>query len=486
MELEKLNRLLKSLTMYSIKSGLCNIEDYQYMINQLLDLFNLDEYKESEIEEIDISSATKYTEPLIELAVSKNIIKDSIKARDGFEAKMMNIFLPSPSIVSERFGSLYKQSITKSTDYLYNISNKSNYIKGDRVKKNVTWKAESAYGTLDMTINISKPEKSAEEIKNATKVVSNYPLCPLCLENVGLADGPNRPARNNLRAVPVTLADEQFYLQYSPYVYYNEHSICFKETHEPMVISSTTFRRLLDFVEQFPHYFLGSNADLPIVGGSILSHEHYQGGAFEFPLQRAKSVFEETIDNCVLRRLHWPVTVIQLEGSKEDVIKLAGKILGVWQTFDLKDANIISKTDKQHNTITPIARMNGDLFQIDLALRNNRTSEDYPEGIFHSHPEYHHIKRENLGLIEVLGLSVLPARLVKELGDVASYLNGSSIDLGEHSKWANALHLEDDLESYLQAEVGKIFVKCLENAGVFKNDEPGNQAFEFFIDTLKN
>lgn len=485
-ELVVLNRQIKELVLYAVKSNLCKEEDFQYSVNRIIELLDIKEYEDVEVDSIDENTVLRYVTPLLDYAVEKQLIKDTISDRDQLESRIMDTFLPRPSVVSSMFKNLYNNKVEDATEFLYNLSLKSNYIKHDRVSKNILWKSPSKYGEIDMTINVSKPEKTVEEIKKARLESSKYPKCPLCLENVGFAGTDAKPSRHNLRVVPVELNGEEFFLQYSPYVYYNEHSIVFKKQHEPMVIGESTFRRLLDFVEQFPHYFLGSNADLPIVGGSILSHEHYQGGNYEFPLQRAEVIHEEIVDGVTLRRLLWPLTVIQLEGEKETVIKLATKVLNVWKTYSDTEAGILSKTNLEHNTITPIARMKDGKFQIDLALRNNRTSDEYPDGIFHSHPEHHHIKRENLGLIEVMGLSVLPARLVDELTLVKSYLEGEVTDLGLHYEWAKTLSMPEDLDTYILNEVSNKFVSCLEDAGVFKNDKDGDMYFKRFLSVLKN
>lgn len=480
-----MNKMIKELVLYAIEADICKEEDYFYMVNQLLSLFKIDDFVEVNSDEIDIQNPLKYISPLLDQAVKLNLIDDTISSRDTFEAKMMDIFMPRPSECSEHFGELTLSDPEASTKYLYDLSVRSNYIKTDRVSKNISWKSESKYGLMDMTINISKPEKSIQEIKEAAKVDSNYPKCPLCIQNVGFSGTKATPARNQLRAVPVDINNEEFFLQYSPYVYYNEHSICFKKTHDSMKINDDTFKRLLDFVELFPHYFLGSNADLPIVGGSILTHEHYQGGNYEFPIQRARATHTDKIDGCTLRRLYWPMTVIQLEGSKDAVAKLASKILRTWKTYNLEEANIISETTTEHNTVTPIARMKDGMFQMDIALRNNRTNDEFPDGIFHSHPMNHHIKRENLGLIEAMGMIILPARLVEELELVLSSLNGEDVDLGLHSEWASSLDKNVDM-AYLQNEVSKKFVACLEDSGVFKNNLEGNIQFLEFLDEVRN
>ncbi len=486
MELVELNKEIKELVLYGIQTELCDASDFHYVVNRILELFGLVEFEDVATEEIDSSGVVKYVVPLLNKAVEEGIIEDTISAKDQFESRIMDTFLPRPSMVTKEFKDRYAKDITKATNYLYNLSLKSNYIKLDRVSKNILWKSPSKYGDIDMTINVSKPEKTVEEIKKARLETSKYPKCPLCLENVGFSGTDAKPSRHNLRSVPVELNGEEFYLQYSPYVYYNEHSIVFKKEHEPMVIGGGTFKRLLDFVDQFPHYFLGSNADLPIVGGSILSHEHYQGGNYEFPLQRAKVVFEEEFEGVTIRRLYWPLTVIQVEGEKNKVIEVATKVSDLWKTYSDEDADILAKTDVSHNTVTPIARMKDGLFQIDLALRNNRTSDEYPEGIFHSHPRHHHIKRENLGLIEVMGLSVLPARLVSELETVKEYLRGNDVELGLHSDWAKTLEIKDNLDQYILNEVSNKFVNCLENGGVFKNTPEGDSHFMRFIEVLKN
>ncbi len=479
-----INKYIKELTLYAIERELCFLEDYNYLINRLLDLLNLDEFIDCEINFDVEKDIDNYIEPLLDYGVQKGLIEDTITSKDAFEAKMMDILMPLPSTVNRKFKRLLVESPRKSTNYLYDMSVNSNYIKTNRVAKNINWESPSKYGVIEMTINVSKPEKTIDEIRKASVEESNYPKCPLCIENIGFRGTLKNVARNNLRAVNVVLNEEEFMFQYSPYVYYNEHSIIFKKEHIPMTIGNSTFKRLLDFVELFPHYFIGSNADLPVVGGSILNHEHYQGGAHEFPMDRAKASYETLVGSVVLRRLHWPVTVIQLEGPKEDVISLATKITDSWSNYTDIDAGIVSKTTSQHNTVTPIARLKDGRFILNIALRNNRTSDEFPDGVFHSHPKHHHIKRENLGLIEVLGLCILPSRLVSELEDVKGYLRGEKISLGLHSEWVKELELTEYQDKYINDKVTEKFINCLEDAGVFKNTLSGELQFMKFMKTI--
>ena len=411
---------------------------------------------------------------------------DTVLNRDLFEAKIMDIVIPRPSEVNNTFFNLYKKDKKKATNYYYDLSHKSNYIKTSRTSKNIIWKSETKYGVLDITINLSKPEKDPRDIIAAkTKSSVSYPKCLLCKEHVGFA---GRPGRTNHRIIPVSLNNEDFYFQYSPYVYYNEHSIVLMKEHSPMNVSVKTFKRLFDFVDMFPHYFLGSNAGLPIVGGSILAHEHYQGGAHHFPIEDAPSINEYNLNGVTIKEVKWPLSVVRLESDdKGKVIALATSLFNFWEHYSDESVGIYSKTTEQHNAITPIARKNNDTYILDMTLRNNRTSDEFPLGIFHPHPEHHHIKKENIGLIEVMGLAVLPARLSKELPIIKKAIKENTTlpkELEMHNEWLTNLKDKfngENIDKFIEDEVADKFMRVIENAGVFKQDEQGKKAFSKFV-----
>ncbi len=491
---------IKKLTQYGIDTGLLPECERIYATNLLLDLFGESNYEDSDIagEELvleDILSG------LLDEAVSRGIIEDSIAYRDLFDTKLMNCLMPRPSQVQAEFARRYEVSPKEATDYFYKLSQDSDYIRRYRVKKDRKWKVNSPYGEIDITINLSKPEKDPKAIaaaKNAKQ--SNYPKCQLCVENEGYAGHLNHPARENHRIIPITVNESGWGFQYSPYVYYNEHCIVFNGEHTPMKIEKATFRKLFDFVKLFPHYFLGSNADLPIVGGSILSHDHFQGGNYTFAM--ATAPMEETFEiagyeDVEVGIVRWPLSVLRLRGTDENrLIDLADHVLGKWRNYTDEAAFVFAETDGEpHNTITPIARKLGDTYELDLALRNNITTEEHPLGVYHPHAERHHIKKENIGLIEVMGLAVLPARLKEEMELLADYLvAGKDVSQNEtiekHAVWVEGLRSKYDsftsehVMSILEEEVGAVFVKVLEDAGVFKCTEEGRCAFKRFIATL--
>ena len=408
---------------------------------------------------------------------------------------------PSPSVVQRTFAEKYTESPKEATDYYYAFSQATNYIRKDRIAKDEKWVTDTEYGPIDITINLSKPEKDPRDIAKAGKAkASGYPSCLLCRENEGYAGHFNHPARQNHRIVPMTLGGEDYYLQYSPYVYYNEHCIIFNKEHIPMKINKATFEKLLEFVEKFPHYTAGSNADLPIVGGSILSHDHFQGGNYTFAMARApyeKMFVMKEWPNVTAGIVKWPMSVIRLQGKDlAEIADAADHILKTWRGYTDKEAFIFSETDgTPHNTITPIARRRGDLLELDLVLRNNITTEEHPMGVYHPHSEYHHIKKENIGLIEVMGLAVLPARLKKEMADLeTALLQGADIRgdevLAKHADWAEKWMSENEVNSenihgIVQAEIGKVFAKVLECAGVYKRTEEGMKAFDRFVEVIK-
>ena len=431
-----LNESIKKLVTYGMETGLVPECERNYTINLLLDLFHQDDYEEPQEEytNVDLESTLK---ELLDEAVTRGIIEDSIGYRDLFDTKIMNCLMPRPAQVQQKFKEEYAKSPECATAYFYKLSQDSDYIRRYRIKKDRKWTTESPYGTIDITINLSKPEKDPKAIaaaKNAKQ--SSYPKCQLCMENEGYAGRLNHPARENHRIIPITINDSKWGFQYSPYVYYNEHCIVFNGQHVPMKIERAAFIKLFDFVKQFPHYFLGSNADLPIVGGSILSHDHYQGGHYTFAMEKAP--IEETFniegfDNVTVGRVKWPMSVIRAASSnKQDLINFAVHVLDAWRGYSDASVDILAESDGQpHNTITPIARGRDGKYELDLVLRNNRTTEEYPLGIFHPHDEVHHIKKENIGLIEVMGLAVLPARLKDELAKVKECFIAGKEDISD-------------------------------------------------------
>ena len=420
--------------------------------------------------------------------------------RDLFDTKLMGVMTDRPSSIMKKFNDYYIKDPVSATDYFYEFSKDTNYIRRDRIKRDVKWVTSTEYGNLDITINLSKPEKDPKTIAMALKMKkSSYPMCQLCMENEGYFGRVNYPARENHRIIKTDLGDEKWGFQYSPYVYYNEHCIVLNEKHIPMKIDDAAFAKLLDFETQFPHYFIGSNADLPIVGGSILSHDHFQGGRYEFPMQRAET--EDTLtfkgfEDVNAGILNWPMSAIRIRSADKDRLRaLATIILKKWRTYSDETVGIFAETDGvPHNTITPICRRRGGDYEMDLVLRNNLTSEEHPLGIFHPHAELHHIKKENIGLIEVMGLAILPSRLKTEMKTLAELLaEGADLRndpaIGKHVEWAEELRekytfTRDNAEKILQKEIGLVFAKVLEHAGVFKRDEKGREAFLKFTDCV--
>lgn len=498
---------IRNLVEYGLETGLITENDRTYAINQLLEALRLDEYEEpAEAEASSEESSSRDLEAilkeLLDYACSQGIIEDSIGYRDLFDTKLMNCLMPRPSEVIARFWDLYeKQGAEAATDYFYKLSQDSDYIRRYRVCRDQKWVTSTPYGDLDITINLSKPEKDPKAIAAAKLAKqSGYPKCLLCMENEGYAGRLNHPARNNHRIIRITVNDSKWGFQYSPYVYYNEHCIVFNGQHTPMKIERATFVKLFDFVKQFPHYFLGSNADLPIVGGSILSHDHFQGGHYTFAMAKAPIEKHVTIpgyEDVEAGIVKWPLSVLRIRHKDEKrLVELATHVLEVWRDYTDESAFIFAETDGEpHNTITPIARRSGDMFELDLTLRNNITTEEHPLGVYHPHAEYHHIKKENIGLIEVMGLAVLPARLKEELELLAEYiLEGKDISSNEkiekHAAWVAEFlpkydNLDkDNIQDVLRKEVGNVFVHVLEDAGVYKCTADGRAAFMRFIDTL--
>lgn len=505
---------IKKLTAYGLKTGLIEKEDEVYTINRLLELFELDELTEEEGGTADgvINGTGMEVEELeavlgrmMDYAVEKGIMKeDGIVYRDLFDTRIMSVLAPRPSEVIRKFRELYAQDAVKATDYYYKLSQDTDYIRRYRIKKDQKWIASTRYGDLDITINLSKPEKDPKAIaaaKNAKQ--AGYPKCLLCVENEGYAGRVNHPARQNHRIIPVEINGCKWGFQYSPYVYYNEHCIVFNSKHIPMKIEHDTFCKLFDFVKQFPHYFVGSNADLPIVGGSILSHDHFQGGHYEFAMAKAgveKTFTVKGFEDVEAGIVKWPMSVIRISGADSGrLIALADMILEKWRGYTDEEAFVYAFTDgESHNTITPIARKRGDKFELDLVLRNNITTEEHPLGVYHPHAKLHHIKKENIGLIEVMGLAVLPARLKGEMDALAdSLLAGTDIRADEvlekHADWveeflpkysAEDRNTKEKVMEILHREIGDVFMQVLEDAGVYKRTEEGGGAFERFLNYL--
>ncbi len=481
---------------YAVKSGLVEQDDYVYCVNGVLEVMQLNSI-DFEAKAVKTDSLEEILSALLKDAVERGICDDNQTAYDLFDTKLMGVFTPFPSTVRKTFAQLCKEDSKKATDWYYNLSKATNYIRTERVARDKKWTYDCDYGTLDITINLSKPEKDPRAIaaeKNAPQ--SNYPKCQLCAENEGYAGRMNHPARQNHRIIPVTINNSDWFFQYSPYVYYNEHCIVFNSQHIPMKIEKATFGKLLDFVKAFPHYFVGSNADLPIVGGSILSHDHFQGGNYEFAMAKADIETEISFagyEDVQAGIVKWPMSVIRLSGKDTDrLIELADKILLKWRGYTDEDAFVYAYTDGvPHNTITPIARKKGEFFQLDLVLRNNITTEERPLGVYHPNPSLHHIKKENIGLIEVMGLAVLPGRLSRELESLKdAILCGADIHADEvlekHADWVDQLKAQytftaENTEEILKTETGKVFMQVLEDAGVYKCTQEGRNAFMKFV-----
>lgn len=495
-----IDKNVKKLVQYGINTGMIPECERNYSTNMLLEVFGKQEFEDPDIsgEEIDLDHIL---DGLCDEAVKQGLIEDSITYRDLFDTRLMNCVMPRPSQVIERFWKEYEKSPEKATEFYYDFSRNTNYIRRTRVAKDLKWKVSSEYGEMDITINLSKPEKDPKAIAAAKNApASSYPKCLLCMENEGYAGSVSHPARQNHRIIPVTINDSPWGFQYSPYVYYNEHCIVFNGEHTPMAINRAAFKKLFDFVKMFPHYFLGSNADLPIVGGSILSHDHFQGGHYTFAMAKADTIKEFTVkgyEDISCGILHWPLSVIRLRHKDSDrLIELADHILKKWRGYTDEAAFIYAETDGEpHNTITPIARYRDGMYELDLTLRNNITTEEHPLGVYHPHAKLHHIKKENIGLIEVMGLAVLPSRLKKEMELLADYiLNNKNVrenpDLLKHADWVEEFLPSysdvnaDNIMEILHNEIGKVFVQVLEDAGVYKCNDEGIKAFMRFVETL--
>lgn len=489
----EINRLLN----FAMQKGLISNDDRYYSANLLLDLLKVGEFQPVAISE-ELPTAAPILENILDYSVEQGFIQNTVNQRDLFDTAIMNCVMPRPSEVIRDFKENYKVSPIQATDNYYAKSIASNYIRKDRIDKNIIWQTATEFGDLDVTINLSKPEKDPRDIAAAKLVKStSYPKCLLCRENEGYAGHVNHPARQTHRIIPLDFHGIEWFFQYSPYTYYNEHCIVFNSQHIPMKISRKTFENLIDFIDVLPHYFAGSNADLPIVGGSILSHDHYQGGRYTFAMEKApveKEYSFSAFPAVTAGRVKWPMSTIRLNSSdKKQLIDLAEKILLAWRGYSDESVNILANTDgEEHNTITPIARRRDGKYEIDLVLRNNLTSEEHPLGIYHPHAEVHHIKKENIGLIEVLGLAILPARLKAEMEGVKKALLAGKDDLDDaalasHADWYKVIKAkyaavnEENVDTVIKNEIGNVFLEVLTHAGVFKRDEKGLAAFDKFV-----
>lgn len=491
---------ISRLLHFARQKGLIAPEDEVYAANRLLDVLHVEDYVPEEVDET-LETATPILECMLDYAAEKGLIEGTTDERDLFDTRIMDCVMPRPSEVVRAFRAYYEESPREATDYYYALSIASNYIRKARIDKNIAWKTATEFGDLDVTINLSKPEKDPRDIAKAKLAkAAGYPKCLLCRENEGYAGRVNHPARETHRLIPLDLAGHPWFLQYSPYTYYNEHCIVLNNDHVPMVISRETFENLTAFLEIFPHYFAGSNADLPIVGGSILSHDHYQGGRYTFAMERAAVEQECRFTNYPqvrAGRVKWPMSTLRLTSSdKGALVDLATAILAAWRTYSDASVDILAQTDAPHNTITPIARRRGADYEFDLVFRNNRTTEEHPLGLFHPHAEVHHIKKENIGLIEVLGLAILPARLKSEMEQIrAELLRGAAdiagiADIEKHADWyrsvraAHTTVTEGNVDGILRDEIGKVFLEVLTHAGVFKRDAAGMAAFDRWIESI--
>ena len=495
------DQYIAQLVEYGLRTGLVDEADKIYVTNRVLEILNKSDYDAPEA--VEEAALETILANLLDWAVAQGLLEDNVTARDLFDTKLMGALTPPPSAVRAKFAALYKeQGARAATDWYYKFSQDTDYIRRYRICKDLKWITETPWGALDITVNLSKPEKDPKAIAAAKLAPqSGYPKCLLCRENEGYAGRANHPARQNHRIVPVVINGQEWGFQYSPYVYYNEHCIVFNSQHTPMKIERATFRKLLDFVKQFPHYFVGSNADLPIVGGSILSHDHFQGGHYTFAMARAPMEREfvfpgfEDVESGIVR---WPMSVVRLRGvDDERLVELADRILTAWRGYTDEAAFVYAETGGEpHNTITPIARKNGDKYELDLVLRNNITTEEHPLGVYHPHAKLHHIKKENIGLIEVMGLAVLPARLKGEMEALEkAILAGADLRadeaLAKHADWVEEFlprHPEmnaGNLHAIVQEEIGQVFGQVLQDAGVYKCTDEGREAFERFLRTVQ-
>lgn len=495
-----INAAVLALVDYAEKEGLIESADKIYSQNRIIEELKLDGIEECSVNgDYSLQDILKV---ILDYACEKGLCEDSVVYRDLFDTKIMGLLTPRPSEVIGKFFNEYSKSPEAATDYYYNFSRKTDYIRDYRIANDIKWITKTEYGDIDITVNLSKPEKDPKAIAAALKMKQTkaYPKCMLCVENEGYAGRVNHPARQNHRIIPITLGGKQWYMQYSPYVYYNEHCIVFDGEHEPMTVCYENFVKLFDFVKMFPHYFIGSNSDLPIAGGSILTHEHFQGGRYTFAMAKAPvetKVSFKGYDDIDAGIVKWPMSVIRLRGdSAERLCELGGKILSVWRNYTDENAFILAETDGDiHNTVTPIARFANGKYEFDIVLRNNITTPEYPDGYYHPHPEYHHIKKENIGLIEVMGLAVLPARLKAEMAALKdAMLSGADISADEaiakHKEWAEMIMQKytitaDNCDEILETEIGIVFAAILEQCGVFERTEKGKEQFLRFINSVE-
>lgn len=495
--MENIYEWIDRLVDYGFQNELYLKEDIVYTRNKILELLKLEEYKALEYKEENYN-IEEILNKILEFAIEKGLIEDSITEKDNFDSRLMGALIGRPSEIINLFNKKYYNSPERATDFYYELSKKSNYIRSERIKKDLKWKVPTEYANLDITINMSKPEKDISEIEKQVKMVKGeYPKCLLCKECEGYAGNFSYPSRSNHRIIPIELNNSKWFLQYSPYSYFNEHSIILSEKHTPIRINKDTFIELIEFVDKFKHYFIGSNSELPIVGGSILSHNHYQGGRYIFPIEKAEVLEKYKIDefkSIEAKRIKWPLSTIRLVGKdKKELVKASEKILNIWRGYSDEENEIICNTgDKIHNTITPICRYKDENYEMDLVLRNNRRSKEHPLGIFHPHSEYHHIKKENIGLIEVMGLAVLPSRLNSNIDIMKKYLldKGNTEGIEIHKKWLddilkrNGTICEKEADNILKYEIGMVFKEILENCGVFKCNEKGVRGFNKFIEIV--
>ena len=496
--MNELCRLIGELAEYGVKTGLIPESERNYAINLLLDIFHEDAYEANETKGEELEDILK---GLLDIAVDKGLIEESIVNRDLFDTRLMNAITPRPGEVIRKYQELFARSPKDATDWFYKFCGDSDYIRRYRAKKDVKWTVDTDFGVLDITINLAKPEKDPKAIAAAAKMAqSSYPKCQLCVENMGYAGRLNHPARQTLRIMPITINGSEWGFQYSPYGYYNEHCILLNGEHVPMAINEDCFKKMFDFISQYPHYMIGSNADLPIVGGSILSHDHYQGGNYEFAMAKApieKAFKFKGFEDVEAGIVKWPMSVIRLRcANHKRLTQLSSKILAAWRAYTDEAAFVFAKTDGvPHNTITPIARKKGDSFEIDLVLRNNITTDEHPMGVYHPHKQYHHIKKENIGLIEVMGLAILPSRLVSELEAVKNaILNNDDLRASEltasHADWVEEFlpnhpnFNADNAMDIIKEETGKVFLHVLEDAGVYKCTPEGREAFMRFLESV--
>nr|WP_027870410.1 UDP-glucose--hexose-1-phosphate uridylyltransferase [[Eubacterium] cellulosolvens] len=501
-KMQNVENAVRDLVAYAVDCGLIVEEEMTYAANSIMDVLGVEPDFDFSPEDGEVKPLEGILKVLLDDAVERGIIDGGIASRDLFDTRIMGCVTPRPGEFLRNFREKYAGNPKDATDYFYKLSCDCDYIRRYRICKDRKWVSSTPYGDLDITINLSKPEKDPKAIAAAlNKKQESYPKCLLCHENEGYAGRLDHPARQTIRLVPLTLAGQRWYMQYSPYVYYNEHCIVLSGEHTPMKISRKTFESLFDFLKEFPHYTIGSNADLPIVGGSILTHEHYQGGNYVFAMAKAdvrEQISFKGFEDVKAGILHWPMSVIRLDGSDPDrLIELADRILTAWRGYSDPEAEIYAMTEETpHNTITPIARMRDGAFELDLVLRNNRTSEEYPLGIFHPHQELHHIKKENIGLIEVMGLAVLPARLLGEMEELKTVmLAGGDIrgneKIAAHADWAEEIRAKyadingANIDRIIEDEIGLVFAKVLEDAGVYKDTEAGHAAFTRFVDSVR-